>query len=251
MAFYNFYNNTVDINDIWYESHRSIIERVAIDCEAGDRVEELVEKFFTEKEVVVVNGGPKTSADFASLKFEHLLFTGATNVARKVSETASKNLVPLTLELGGKSPVLIGPNAKLKKSVDKIMMGKLLNAGQICISPDYIFVPEQKEDEFVQHATDFVKLNYPTVKNNPDYTSIIHLNHYERLRGLVRDAEEKGAKIVEINPANEAFSQQEHHKMLPTIILNPTDDMDVMKEEIFGLFYQSKPTQALMIRLNT
>ena len=200
----------------------------------SELTEELVEKFFTEKEVVVINGGPKTSADFASLKFDHLLFTGSTNVARKVSETASKNLVPLTLELGGKSPVLVGPNAKLKKSVDKIMMGKLLNAGQICISPDYIFVPEQKEDEFVQHATDFVKLNYPTVKNNPDYTSIIHLNHYERLRGLIRDAEEKGAKIVEINPANEDFSQQEYHKMPPTIILNPTDDMNVMKEEIFG-----------------
>ncbi len=101
-------------------------------------------------------------------------------------------LVPLTLELGGKSPVIVGPNAKLKKSVDKIMMGKLVNAGQICIAPDYIFVPQNKEDEFVQHATDFVKSHYPTVRNNPDYTSIIHLNHYERLKELIRDAEEKG-----------------------------------------------------------
>ena len=101
-------------------------------------------------------------------------------------------------------------------------------------TPDYIFVPQNKEDEFVQHATEFVKSHYPTVRNNPDYTSIIHLNHYERLKELIRDAEEKGAKVVEINPANEDFSQQEFHKMPPTIILNPTDDMKVMKEEIFG-----------------
>jgi len=200
----------------------------------SELTEELVKKFFTEEEVVVINGGPKTSSDFATLPFDHLLFTGSTNVARKVSEAAASNLVPLTLELGGKSPVIVGPNAKLKKSVDKIMMGKLVNAGQICIAPDYIFVPQNKEDEFVQHATDFVKSHYPTVRNNPDYTSIIHLNHYERLKELIRDAEEKGARVVEINPANEDFSQQEFHKLPPTIILNPTDDMKVMKEEIFG-----------------
>ena len=157
-----------------------------------------------------------------------------TNVARKVAAEAAVNLVPMTLELGGKSPVIVGPNAKLKKSVDKIMMGKLLNAGQICISPDYTFVHEKSENNFVEHAREFVQKNYPTIKNNPDYTSIIHLNHYERLKSLVDDARDKGAKIIEINPANEDLSQQEYHKMVPTIILNPTDDMKVMKEEIFG-----------------
>tara|TARA_Y100001949_G_scaffold45190_1_gene37301 strand:- start:1404 stop:2861 length:1458 start_codon:yes stop_codon:yes gene_type:complete len=200
----------------------------------SELTEELVNKFFNEKEVVVINGGPKTSQDFAGLPFDHLLFTGSTNVARKVAAEAAVNLVPMTLELGGKSPVIVGPNAKLKKSVDKIMMGKLLNAGQICISPDYTFVHEKSENNFVEHAREFVQKNYPTIKNNPDYTSIIHLNHYERLKSLVDDARDKGAKIVEINPANEDLSQQEYHKMVPTIILNPTDDMKVMKEEIFG-----------------
>ena len=122
----------------------------------------------------------------------------------------------------------------MKKSVDKIMTGKLLNGGQICISPDYVMVPEGQTDEFVDHAKSHVSENYPTIKNNPDYTSIIHLNHYERLRELVKDAESKGATIVEINPANEDFSQQEHHKILPTLVLNPTDDMKIMQEEIFG-----------------
>ncbi len=156
----------------------------------SELTEELINKFFSDEEVVIVNGGPQTSQDFAGLPFDHLLFTGSTNVAKKVASEAASNLVPLTLELGGKSPVIVGPNAKMKKSVDKIMMGKLLNGGQICISPDYVMVPE--------------------------------------------DAESKGATIVEINPANEDLSQQEHHKILPTLVLNPTDDMKIMQEEIFG-----------------
>ena len=200
----------------------------------SDLTEKLINKYFNESEVVVINGGPQTSQLFAGLPFDHLLFTGSTNVAKKVASEAASNLVPMTLELGGKSPVIVGPNAKMKKSVDKIMMGKLLNSGQICISPDYVFVPEGKTDEFVQHAQEHVAENYPTIKNNPDYTSIIHLNHFERLRDLINDAKSKGATIVELNPAQEDFSQQEHHKIVPTLILNPTDDMKVMKEEIFG-----------------
>ena len=200
----------------------------------SDLTEKLINKYFNESEVVVINGGPQTSQSFAGLPFDHLLFTGSTNVAKKVASEAAANLVPMTLELGGKSPVIVGPNAKMKKSVDKIMMGKLLNSGQICISPDYVFVPEGKTEEFVQHAQEHVAENYPTIKNNPDYTSIIHLNHFERLRDLINDAKSKGATIVELNPAQEDFSQQEHHKIVPTLILNPTDDMKVMKEEIFG-----------------
>ncbi len=200
----------------------------------SELTEKLINKYFTEKEVVIINGGPQTSQSFAGLPFDHLLFTGSTNVAKKVASEAASNLVPMTLELGGKSPAIVSSNAKMKKSVDKIMMGKLLNAGQICVSPDYVFVQENQTEEFVQHAKDHVAENYPTIKNNPDYTSIIHLNHFDRLKELIEDAKSKGATIVEINPAHEDFSQQEHHKIVPTLILNPTDDMKVMKEEIFG-----------------
>ena len=196
--------------------------------------EELIKKYFTDDEAIVINGGPQTSQSFSGLAFDHLLFTGSTQVAKKIASEASTNLVPLTLELGGKSPVVIGPNAKMKKSVDKIMMGKLLNAGQICVAPDYVFVPENKEKEFIDHANEYVQESYPTLKNNPDYTSVIHLNHYERLKGYIDDAKSKGAKIVELNPAHEDLSQQENHKIAPTIIINPTEDMDVMKNEIFG-----------------
>ena len=200
----------------------------------SELTEKLINKYFTEKEVVIINGGPQTSQSFAGLPFDHLLFTGSTNVAKKVASEAASNLVPMTLELGGKSPAIVSSNARMKKSVDKIMMGKLLNAGQICVSPDYVFVQEDQTEEFVQHAKDHVAENYPTIKNNPDYTSIIHLNHFERLNELVQDAKSKGATVIEINPAQEDFSQQEHHKIVPTLILNPTDDMKVMQEEIFG-----------------
>ena len=200
----------------------------------SELTEKLISKYFNEKEVVVINGGPKTSQEFSSLPFDHLLFTGSTAVARKVALSAAENLVPLTLELGGKSPSIISQNAKLKKTVDQIMTGKLLNSGQICISPDYVFAPSDKVSEFVEHAKNHVSERYPTIKNNPDYTSIIHLNHYDRLNNLINDAREKGAEIIEINPANEDLSQQQYHKIAPTLVLNPTDDMKIMQEEIFG-----------------
>ena len=202
--------------------------------ETSALTEKLVKEFFNDDEVVVINGGPQTSQSFSGLPFDHLLFTGSTNVAKKVAYEASANLVPLTLELGGKSPVIIGPKAKMSKSVDKIMMGKLLNSGQICIAPDYVFVPENNKADFVDHAKSYVSESYETLKNNPDYTSIIHLNHFERLKSYIQDAKDKGAEIIEINPANEDFSQQEFHKIPPTLILNPSDDMEVMKNEIFG-----------------
>ena len=200
----------------------------------SELTEELISKYFNEKEVVVINGGPKTSQEFSSLPFDHLLFTGSTAVARKVALSAAENLVPLTLELGGKSPSIISQNAKIKKTVDQIMTGKLLNSGQICISPDYVFAPSDKVSEFVEYAKNHVSERYPTIKNNPDYTSIIHLNHYDRLNNLINDAREKGAEIIEINPANEDLSQQQYHKIAPTLGLNPTDDMKIMQEEIVG-----------------
>ena len=197
-------------------------------------LEELVNKYFTEDEIVVINGGVETSSNFTSLPFDHLLYTGSTAVAKKVCSAVAANLVPVTLELGGKSPIVIGDKADMKKSAQQIMTGKTVNAGQICIAPDYTFITESKVDEFVNNAREFIQQSFPTIKNNPDYTSIIHLNHYERLNSMVEDARNKGAEIIELNPANEDFSQQEHHKIPPTLILNPTEDMDVMKEEIFG-----------------
>lgn len=189
---------------------------------------------FDESEIAVIAGGPEIGAAFSRLPFDHLLFTGSTSIAYHVMKAAAENLVPVTLELGGKSPVILGEGADIALAAKRVMNGKTLNAGQICLAPDYVLLPENKRDEFVAQAQDATSKMFPTIKENPDYTSVINLRHYERLRGLLDDAKAKGAKVVEINPAREDFSQQEFYKIPPTLVLDPTDDMKIMKEEIFG-----------------
>nr|MEA2797852.1 coniferyl-aldehyde dehydrogenase [Phenylobacterium sp.] len=189
---------------------------------------------FDEEEISVFPGGPEVGQAFSELAFDHLVFTGATSIARHVMKAAAANLVPVTLELGGKSPVILGRSADYATSAARIMAGKTLNAGQICLAPDYVLAPADKVGTFVREATAAVSAMFPTLKDNPDYTAVIAERHFERIKGYVDDARAKGAEIVEINPAGEDFSQQEHRKIPPTLILNPTDDMKVMQEEIFG-----------------
>ncbi len=194
----------------------------------------MFKKAFDESEIAVCVGGPDVGEAFSRLPFDHLLFTGATSIAYHVMRAAAENLVPLTLELGGKSPVIVGENANMELAANRVMNGKTLNAGQICLAPDYVFLPESKRDEFVTKATAAVTRMYPTLKDNPDYTSVINQRHYDRLHGYIDEAKSKGAKVVEINPAKEDLRQQPYHKIAPTIILDPTDDMKVMQDEIFG-----------------
>jgi coniferyl-aldehyde dehydrogenase len=189
---------------------------------------------FDALEIAVVPGGPQTGADFAGLAFDHLLFTGATSVARHVMRAAADNLVPVTLELGGKSPVVVGRSADMQRTTDAIMTGKMLNAGQICLAPDYVFVPRERIDEFVSSSQRSVARMYPTLLDNPDYTSVINQRHFDRLNGYLDEARSAGAKVVEINPAGEDFRQQPHHKMPPTLIVDPDDSLQVMQDEIFG-----------------
>ncbi|MBU1376374.1 MAG: coniferyl aldehyde dehydrogenase [Alphaproteobacteria bacterium] len=191
-------------------------------------------KVFSEEEIAVVTGGPELGEAFAHLAFDHLIFTGATSIARHVMRAAADNLVPLTLELGGKSPVILGKSADIGVAAARIMNGKTLNAGQICLAPDYVLAPHDKLDSFVAAAQASVAKMFPTIKDNPDYTSIVAQRHYERITGYIDDARAKGARIVELKPDGEDFSQQEHRKIPPTLILEPTDDMKVMQEEIFG-----------------
>lgn len=191
-------------------------------------------KVFSEEEIAVVTGGPDVGEAFAHLAFDHLIFTGATSIARHVMRAAAENLVPLTLELGGKSPVILGRSADLGIAAARIMNGKTLNAGQICLAPDYVLAPHDKIDGFVDAARASVARMFPTIKDNPDYTSIVAQRHYDRITGYIDDARAKGARIVELKPEGEDLTQQEHRKIAPTLILEPTDDMKVMQEEIFG-----------------
>jgi coniferyl-aldehyde dehydrogenase len=195
---------------------------------------ELIAAAFDELEIAVLVGGPQTGADFAGLPFDHLLFTGATSVARHVMRAAADNLVPVTLELGGKSPVIVGRSADIEKTTDAIMAGKMMNAGQICLAPDYVFVPKENVGEFVESTQRSVKKMFANLLENDDYTSIVNQRHFDRLNDYVEDAKQKGARVVEINPANEDFRQQPHHKIPPTLILDANDSMRVMQDEIFG-----------------
>jgi coniferyl-aldehyde dehydrogenase len=189
---------------------------------------------FDEEEIAVVTGGPQTGADFSGLAFDHLLFTGATSVAKHVMRAASENLVPVTLELGGKSPVIISPKADMAPTTDALMAGKMLNAGQICLAPDYVFVPRNRMSEFVESSKRSVAKMYPTLLDNPDYTSVVNERHFQRINGYVDEARERGVEVVEINPANENFGQQSAHKIAPTFLIDPPEDSAVMQEEIFG-----------------
>lgn len=195
---------------------------------------ELNAKYFAPDEVVTATGGVDVAQAFSSLPFDHLVFTGSTATGRKVMQAAAENLVPVTLELGGKSPTIIGRSADLTRAGDRIVTGKMMNAGQICLAPDYLLVPESMEDGVIA-ALELAAMNqYPTMLDNEDYACVINDDQYARLQSMVADAREKGGEVLEINPAGEDFSGSNQRKMPLTIIRNPSGDMQTMREEIFG-----------------
>ena len=219
---------------IFAAGNRVMIKPSEFTPRCSDLMSRMFASVYDETEVAVFTGGADVGAAFSKLAFDHLLFTGATSIAYHVMRAAAENLVPTTLELGGKSPVIVGDSADMKLTANRVMMGKTLNAGQICLAPDYVMVPKNKAGDFVAAATNAVSTMFPTLKDNPDYTSVINQRHYDRLMGYLDDARKRGAEIIELNPAKENFSQQPFHKIPPTIVLNPTDDMKIMQDEIFG-----------------
>lgn len=188
---------------------------------------------FTQEEVFVATGGVDVASAFSALPFDHLLFTGSTSVGRIVAEAAAKNLTPCTLELGGKSPTIIDESANMSLAVPRIANGKLLNAGQTCVAPDYVLMPQANIDAFSDAIIKQAETFYPKFAGNPDYTSIIADSHYARLQDLVEDAENKGAKI---RVAGDDDKQQlaKERRIPLTVVTNTTPDMKIMQEEIFG-----------------
>jgi coniferyl-aldehyde dehydrogenase len=222
------------LGSIFAAGNRAMIKPSEFTPKTSELMKKMFEEAFSEEEVAVFTGGPDLGEAFSSLPFDHLLFTGATSIAKHVMRAASENLVPVTLELGGKSPVIISKKSNFEVSVNRVMAGKTMNAGQICLAPDYVFIPKDKKEEFISQSKKVVTDMYPSLKDNPDYTSVINQRHYDRLQGYVEEAKEKGFEVIEINPSNEDFSQQAHHKIPPTLIVDPDDSLSVMKEEIFG-----------------
>jgi coniferyl-aldehyde dehydrogenase len=194
---------------------------------------EIIAKKFDATEMTVTGIEDEIAKSFASLPFDHLIFTGSTRVGRLVAEAAGRNLTPLTLELGGKSPVIIDRSADLDQAAARIAYGKLLNAGQTCIAPDYVLLPEASLQEFATKLDGQMRRMYGTSPDNNDYTSIVSDRHYARLEALVADAAAKGARIVQAAKAGDP-AWKTKRKFPPTIVVGATPDMTIMQEEIFG-----------------
>jgi len=189
---------------------------------------------FPADQIAVVTGDAKVGSAFASLPFDRLLFTGSIPVGRSIMRAASENLVPVTLELGGKSPVIIEHGYSLRKAARRITFGKLANCGQTCVAPDYALIPEHGVEEFVVAFTAEAERLYPDIANNTDYTWIVNDHHFARLKGLVDDAKAKGARAVEIGTALSGGAGPQSRMFPPVLLLDVTDDMAVTKDEIFG-----------------
>jgi len=199
----------------------------------ADLLQRIIAAVFPEEYVAVVPGDAQIAAAFASLSFDHLLFTGSTRVGKSIMRAASENLTPVTLELGGKSPAIIHPEFPLRTAVERILTGKLYNAGQTCLAPDYVFIHETQRDSFVEIAKDVALELYPTWANNPDYTRIINRSHYDRLNDYLLDAAAHGAKAIPLGARADSCNAE--NRIFPPVILLDVDDrMRVMQEEIFG-----------------
>jgi aldehyde dehydrogenase (NAD+)/coniferyl-aldehyde dehydrogenase len=197
----------------------------------GELFARIVAESFRADEVCVLNGSVEIAQHFSSLAFDHLLFTGSTRVGREVMRQAAANLTPVTLELGGKSPAIVSPDFDLAEAARRITVGKLANAGQTCVAPDYVLVPSGSEQAFIAACAQAAQAFYPTLVDNPQYTSIINERQFDRLQACIDDARSKGATVHPLHPEATA---SERRRLSPVALTDVTDEMRVMREEIFG-----------------
>jgi coniferyl-aldehyde dehydrogenase len=194
---------------------------------------QLITSCFAESEVAVIEGEADVAAKFSEIPFDHMLFTGSTQVGRHVMRAASENLTPVTLELGGKSPALIAPDMPPKTAIQRLLWGKTLNSGQTCVSPDYILCPEGKLEEVIKEARIQFQAMYPSPSTNPDYTSVINDRQYARLNGLLQEVETQGTRVENLTN-DDSKALKDKRKIPLTLIINPSNDSLIMKDEIFG-----------------
>ncbi|MFV0291748.1 MAG: coniferyl aldehyde dehydrogenase [Paracoccus sp. (in: a-proteobacteria)] len=210
--------------------NRAMIKPSELTPRTSDLLAEKIAAAFDETEVTVITGGTEVAQTFSALPFDHLVFTGSTTVGRKVMQAAAGNLTPVTLELGGKSPVIVCDDYPLEDAARSIAFGKYLNAGQTCISPDYAFVPMDKVDEFAELVIAQARKKYPDLARNDDYTSIVSPRHHARLAGAIEEAHAAGARILSLDDDGTA----EFRKLPPTVVIGAPENCLLMKEEIFG-----------------
>ena len=213
--------------------NRAILKPSELVPDTAELLKTMLAETFAPDHVSVVTGGIDVSEAVSLLPLDHLVFTGSSRVGKIIMKAAAENLTPVTLELGGKSPAIVGESFSIAQAASKIMVGKCFNAGQTCIAPDYVMVPKGRADAFVEECKSAFASMYPRIQTNPDYTAIINDKQYERLQYCLKDARDRGAKIIEINPAKEELDPNAR-KMAPHLVLHAKDDCVLMQEEIFG-----------------
>lgn len=193
---------------------------------------------FEEDHVAVITGDAEIGAAFSRLPFDHLLFTGSTEVGKKIMHAAADNLTPVTLELGGKSPAIIADDIPLEDIIDRLCYAKALNAGQTCVAPDYVLLPRGKMGSFIELYLNAFRKMYPTLAGNKDYTSLHNAKSHARMTEFLQDAEAKGARIFK---SSDELVSDGTFRMAMHLVTNVTDEMKVMQEEIFGPIFPIVP----------
>ncbi len=211
---------------------------------------DLFSRYFDQNEIHVVTGAANVAAAFSALPLDHLIFTGSSQVGRHILQAAAANLTPVTLELGGKSPVIVSASANLEEVVEKIIAGKIINSGQLCISPDYCFVPQARMEEFITLSKAAFARFFNGCLDNSDYVSIINQKNFERLTAYVEEAEQQGVELVNLDPLQQPWRQNPQRKMPLHLLIDPADYLQVMQQEIFGPLLCLKPYNELQDCIN-
>lgn len=214
--------------------NRVMIKMSEITARTAELMDQLAPAYFHDDELAVVTGGADVAAAFAGLPFDHLFFTGSPSVGSLVQRAAAENLVPVTLELGGKNPVVVAPGADIARSAKRIASARMVNGGQVCVCPDYVLVPDGKVDAFVDVARQTLRDMFPTIVTNGDYCSCVNEANFDRVLGLIGDARERGATVEAVAPAGEVLPDRASRKIAPTIVRDVDATMRIAEEEIFG-----------------
>ncbi len=226
--------------DVLGAGNRAMIKPSEFTPHTAELMQALFAQYFEESEIAVVTGGPEVGAAFSALPLDHLIFTGATTIGRLVLKAAAENMVPVTLELGGKSPVVISESCDINMAAERIITGKAMNGGQLCVSPDYCFVPQSKLEAFIRRCREVIAEQFPTVQGNPDFVACINERHYDRVKGYLDEARAEGTRIVPLCPEGEEFSSREEHKIALHLVVDPADHLACMQDEIFGAILNLK-----------
>jgi len=214
--------------------NRMMIKPSELVPKTSDLIKTMVTENFDQTELAIVTGGVEVGRAFSELPFDHLVFTGGPEIAKRVMSSAAKNLVPVTLELGGKCPVIVSESADMDRVVERVLAMKIFNAGQLCLTPDYVFLPDGRVEEFLEKAKSKLAQHYTSLLDNEDYTAIINERHWSRLKGYLDELERSGTRVDQFNPASEDFSSPARHKLPISFIVEPEDSVGIMQEEVFG-----------------